>query len=60
MAVPFAVSALHGVIQNVVGNLNAGRLAVITRRSEMNAGKDAGFLHFFERNESGRPAPVGI
>ena len=43
-----AVNAPEGVLQNVVGHLNARRLTVVARTSKMDAGKDPGFLHFIE------------
>ena len=44
-----AVLALERVVEDVVGHLNARRLAIIAGGAEMDAGKDAGGLHFLQR-----------
>src|SRR5437016_11333153 len=47
--VAFAVGALQGVFQDVIGHFLTRRLAIIASRPEVNAAIDAGILDFIER-----------
>jgi len=37
------------VLEDVISDFGAERLSIVRRGPEMNAGKDAGILHFLER-----------
>ena len=39
---------LHRVVKDIFGDRRAKFLAIVCRRSKVNAGKDAGVLHFLE------------